>query len=219
LILPSRARAEIAFQNSVPSTWVAQEYIAGQQVCTYSLAHQGHLTAHCAYRSEFKVGKGSTILYQPFDHPDAYAWVKEFVAARQFTGQIAFDFIETPQGELIVIECNPRATSGIHLFAGQSSFPKAFINPAAPCLFPTPGTSFMVLIAMLVFGLPTALRNRDLRHWLIAFTHSRDVIFSTHDPVPALLQARSAFYFGLQSWRRGISPPEAVTFDIEWNGD
>jgi hypothetical protein len=198
---------------------VAQEYVDGRQVCTYSLAHQGYLTAHCAYRSGFTAGPGSTILFQPLEQPAALAWVRQFVAARQFTGQISFDFIETATGDVQAIECNPRATSGVHLFAGQAAFAESFFNQQRACLSPNPGTSSMLFTAMLVYGLPAALRKRTLKRWFAEFMHSRDVIFSLHDPAPALLQLRSVLYFVLLGWRRGISPLEASTFDIEWNGE
>ena len=77
----------------------------------------------------------------------------------------------------------------------------------------------MLLTAMLAYGLPGALRKRTLRHWLLEFSHSRDVIFSLHDPAPALLQMRSLLHFVLLGWQRGLSPLEASTFDIEWNGE
>ena len=77
----------------------------------------------------------------------------------------------------------------------------------------------MLLTAMLVYGLPQAFARQNLKNWLAAFTASHDVIFSWSDPTPALLQLRSLFYFVLLGWRRGISPLEASTFDIEWNGE
>ena len=77
----------------------------------------------------------------------------------------------------------------------------------------------MLLTAMLVYGLPAALKKREFRPWLEAFTRSRDIIFSLYDPAPALLQLRSLLYFVLLGWWRRISPLEASTFDIEWNGE
>ena len=77
----------------------------------------------------------------------------------------------------------------------------------------------MLLTAMLVYGLPDALRKRRLKRWLLEFSQSRDVIFSLRDPAPALLQMRSLLYFVLLGWQRGLSPLEASTFDIEWNGE
>jgi len=219
LILPTREQAESALRLRAPAAWVAQEYIEGRQVCTYSVVHQGQITAHCAYRSDFTAGPGSTILFKPIEQPAVLAWVKKFVEARRYTGQISFDFIETATGVVFAIECNPRATSGVHLFAGQAAFPEAFFNPQQACLSPSPGTSSMLLTAMLVYGLPDALRKRRLKRWLLEFSQSRDVIFSLRDPAPALLQMRSLLYFVLLGWQRGLSPLEASTFDIEWNGE
>jgi predicted ATP-grasp superfamily ATP-dependent carboligase len=219
LLCPSRSQAEDALRASPGTAWVAQEYLPGRQVCTYSVAHQGHLTAHCAYPSDFTAGLGSTILFRAIDHPAALDWVRRFVAERQFTGQISFDFIENDKGEIFALECNPRATSGVHLFASSTDFPAAFLNPNGPCLFPAPSGSSMLLTAMLVYGLPAALQKRRLKSWLAAFTHSRDVIFSRHDPAPSLLQLRSLLYFVMLGSRHKISPLEASTFDIEWNGE
>lgn len=219
LLLPTPKQAESALHASPGTAWVAQEYLPGHQICTYSVAQRGQLTAHCAYPSDFTAGLGSTILFRAIDHPAALAWVQKFVAEQQFTGQIAFDFIENAQGEIAALECNPRATSGIHLFAEQADFPAAFLDPAQPCLFPAQAHPSMLLTAMLGYGLPAALRKREFRPWLTAFTRSRDVIFSLHDPAPALLQLRSLLFFVWLGWRKGISALEASTFDIEWNGE
>jgi predicted ATP-grasp superfamily ATP-dependent carboligase len=219
LLCPTPALAEAALRDSPGTAWVAQEYLPGRQICTYSVAHRGRLTAHCAYPSNYTAGLGSTILFQAIDHPAALEWVQWFVAQRSFTGQISFDFIENANGGVVALECNPRATSGIHLFAGGADFPSAFLDPARPCLFPAQNSSSMLLTAMLVYGLPAALRKGTFRPWLTAFSHSRDVIFSPRDPAPALLQLRSLLYFVILGWRCGISPLEASTFDIEWNGE
>jgi len=219
LLCPSRSQAEAAFRASPGTAWVAQKYLSGRQICTYSVAHQGRLTAHCAYPSEFTAGLGSTILFRAIDHPAALEWVQCFVAERQFTGQISFDFIENDKGNIFALECNPRATSGVHLFADSADFSATFLDPNKPCLFPLPSGSSMLLTAMLVYGLPAVLLKRRLKPWLSAFTHSRDVIFSPHDPAPAFLQLRSLLYFVILGRRYKISPLEASTFDIEWNGE
>jgi len=77
----------------------------------------------------------------------------------------------------------------------------------------------MLLTAMLVYGLPAALREQRVEPWLAALTRSRDVIFSPRDPAPALLQWRSLLYFVMLGKQHKISPLEASTFDIEWNGE
>lgn len=38
------------------SPWVAQAYIPGQMLCTYSIAHEGKLVAHATYDSRYRTG-------------------------------------------------------------------------------------------------------------------------------------------------------------------
>ena len=89
--------------------WVAQEYISGQQYHTYSICHNGYITAHATYPSTFTAKRNTAIVFQHVDHPAIFKWVKTFVEKNQYTGQIGFDFIETQDGQLSALECNPRA--------------------------------------------------------------------------------------------------------------
>jgi hypothetical protein len=45
------------------------------------------------------------------------------------------------------------------------------------------------------------------------------VILSFRDPLPLLLQFRSLLAYTRLAREKDISPLEAVTFDIEWNGE
>jgi predicted ATP-grasp superfamily ATP-dependent carboligase len=198
--------------------WVAQEFIEGTQVCTYSVCQRGRLTAHTAYRSDFTAGQGATILFQHVDHQPIFDWVTKFVAATSFTGQIAFDFIETAHGRVLALECNPRATSGIHLLSREPRFVEAFFDATMNCIQPSSPASSMLLSGMLVYGLPASLKKRELGKWLAAFLSSRDTLFDPRDPSPFFLQARSIFYYLMLARQKDISPLEASTFDIEWNG-
>ena len=234
LILPPASPAFSSLKVSPTSPWVAQQYLAGPQLCTYSVAHAGRLTAHAAYRSIFTAGQGVTIHFQHEDHPASLAWVRRFVEAFGFSGQIAFDFIESPPGsgedagKVWAIECNPRATSGIHLLAADPRFPAAFFDPEIPCLFPPDQPAPMLGTAMLLYGLPAALKKRTLEKrtlekrtlekWWEAFCSGRDVIFQRGDARPTFAQWRGLLYFVAQGWRHGITPLAASTLDIEWNG-
>jgi hypothetical protein len=203
----------------VCAPWVAQEYVVGKPVCTYSVAHQGRLTAHTAYRSEFTAGQGATIVFQHTSHSAALNWVSHFVSSFHYTGQIAFDFIETPSGDVVALECNPRATSGIHLFASTPQFPAAFFNPTLECLSPSTEERAMLFTAMWLYGLPMALQKGEFKKWLSTLITSRDVVFSRQDLLPALLQPRGILHFVRLGWQHHITPLEASTFDIEWNGE
>jgi hypothetical protein len=216
--------ASITFASlraSPASPWVAQEYLAGKPICTYSVAHAGRLTAHSAYRSVFTAGQGATIHFQHVEHPASLDWVRRFIEAFSFTGQIAFDFIEEigPGGSVRAIECNPRATSGIHLLAAAPHFPNAFFDAEIACLFPPAQPAPMLLSAMLLYGLPSALKKQSLSRWWQAFRSGRDVIFRQEDARPAFAQWRSLLHFVALGWRHKITPLEASTRDIEWNGE
>ena len=219
LILPTlkQTLSTLTFDPAAP--WVAQEFMEGAQLCTYSIAHHGHITAHTAYRSEFTAGQGATIVFQHVDHPAAFGWVTQFIEAIQFTGQIAFDFVETADGQVYALECNPRATSGVHLLASHPQFTEAFLNPSLDCITPSDQHSSMLSSAMLIYGLPTSIQKRQFSRWLRTFLSSNDTILSWNDPLPALLQTRSILHYLNLARQRGITPLEASTLDIEWNGE
>jgi len=211
---PEEAKSAVTFD----SRWIAQEFIEGTQICTYSICHNRRITAHTAYRSDFTAGQGATIWFRHINHAATFDWAKKFVAEISFTGQIAFDFIETLDGKIFAIECNPRAISGIHLLARNPRFPKTFLNPSEPCVIPSDDFSVQLWTGMLVYGLPASVKKSQLKKWWDAFASSRDVIFRRDDPLPALLQFRSILYYLKLARRERISPLEASTFDIEWNG-
>ncbi len=218
LILPTLKQALSTLRFDSKSNWVAQEYKAGRQICTYSVCLNGRVTAHTAYPSTFTAGQGATIAFEHINHPAIFKWVKTFVEKNDFTGQIAFDFIETPDGQLYGLECNPRATSGVHLLASHPNFVEAFLNPNILCINPVKDHTSMLASAMLIYGFPNALKKNKLGSWFSTFFTSRDVIFDIKDPRPFLLQFRSIFAYLKIARKKKITPLEASTFDIEWNG-
>jgi hypothetical protein len=217
LILPSLrdALSTLTFD----SLWVAQEFIAGQQFCTYSVCQNGRITAHATYPAIFTAGQGATIAFQHVNHPAIFKWVRMFVERFNVTGQMSFDFIQSPEGEVYALECNPRATSGVHLLASNPRFVEAFFNSEMDCLTPTEGRSYMLSSAMLTYALPASILNRNFLRWLKTFFTSDDVILDLKDPLPFLMQWRSILAYVWLGWRKRISALAASTFDIEWNGE
>ncbi len=219
LILPPLREAFFTLTFHSNAAWVAQGYIRGKEICTYSICHNGHVTAHTAYPSTFTAGRGATIVFQHMDHPAIFQWVKTFVARNHFTGQIAFDFIQDPDGQIYAVECNPRATSGAHLLASHPRFIEAFLNPPIDCITPLDNSSHMLSAAMLIYGLPAAFKKKNMKQWIKTFFTSNDVILDFKDPLPFLLQFRSLLVYMKLAREKGISPIEASTLDIEWNGE
>jgi len=197
--------------------WVVQAFVTGRALCTYGIARAGRLTAHAAYAADFTAGQGACINFAALEHPGLLAWVQRFVEDEAYTGQIAFDFIETPEGILLPLECNPRATSGVHLFTARDRLDRAILGTSDLCV-PRPDARAMVGLAMLAYGLPAACTPARLCHWIEVVGKSRDVAFRLDDPMPFLHQF-VAFTELLQASRRsGTSMLAASTRDIEWNG-
>ena len=200
------------------SPWIAQEFLDGRPYCTYSVCHHGVIHAHTTYPSTFTAGRGATIVFEHVEHPVIFNWVKTFVRENNFTGQIAFDFIQTPNGQLYALECNPRATSGVHLLASNPMFVDAFLDPQPGCVTPLDRSTHMLSTAMLMYALPESIKGGQFLKWLKAFFTSNDVILDLRDPLPFFFQFKSIFAYLALSKKYGISPLEASTFDIEWNG-
>jgi hypothetical protein len=76
----------------------------------------------------------------------------------------------------------------------------------------------MLSTAMLMYGLPASLSNGRLGKWFRTFFSSDDVILDGQDIKPFLLQFRSLLYYLKFAKKHDISPLEASTYDIEWNG-
>jgi glutathione synthase/RimK-type ligase-like ATP-grasp enzyme len=219
LVRPS-LHALARIQLSPQRPWLAQRFVGGSELCTYSVARDGALRAHVTYRPRWRAGTvGSSYYFEPLARPAVERTVAEIVAALSYTGQISLDFIETPDGRIVALECNPRATSGLHLFGPSDPLPAAFNGVAAPTARPTNGRPSMLAPAMAVLGAPRALRTGQLLRLAADFRAARDAIWSRDDPFPSLY-----LYFGLGAFvalgvLHGISPVTASTRDIEWDGE
>ncbi|PZT53456.1 ATP-grasp domain-containing protein [Paenibacillus silvae] len=207
------------------SPWVAQRYIHGRGLCTYSVVHEGQLVAHAAYESKFRTGDvGASVFFEQVQHDGAYQWVKQFVQQAAFSGQIGFDFIEALDGRVYAIESNPRATSGIHLFYPDDGLVRALLEPESLLnekkeITPRSGDKAMLALPMLGSGIRQANSRANLRSWMTAWHGARDVVYARQDTRPFFAQIAVV----LAAWRTAraqrITLTEALTHDIEWNGE
>jgi predicted ATP-grasp superfamily ATP-dependent carboligase len=215
--------AQAAVQRLRPTSdqpWVAQRFVAGRELCTYAVARAGRLTAHAVYAPTWRAGKSSSFYFSPVDCPAIEQFTSRLVGKLGLTGQIGFDFIAAPDGTVHVLECNPRATSGVHLFDAADGLGAAFGIEPLPTGVIRPGTRRprKVASAMLLIGLPQAWRYGRLRQWLADYRRARDVVWSADDPGPAAYQFVGLVdYLGL-AYRQRISPLAASTHDLQWDG-
>lgn len=193
--------------------WVAQEALSGPEICIYIMARRGQVCAVSAYRSLHRAGSGAGICFEPVIDARIDAFAKKFAAASNWTGQAAFDCIDTDAG-LVPIECNPRSTSGIHFFTDGPAFVAALRGGARAI---PDSKSLQILPAMLTFGLAQAVAEGRLRAW------GRDIM-RAHSAMayaaPGFLSTASCLTeIALGAIRRRQSLAEASTFDSEWNAE
>lgn len=218
LVRPT-AEAMRAIAPTASRPWVAQRFVAGRELCSYAVACGGRLTAHALYEPTWRAGRGSGYYFQPVRRPAIEAFTARLAAKLNYTGQIAFDFIESPEGRIHVIECNPRATSGLHLFAGSEKLARAFGGSATEVARPDDERPAMLGAAMACIGGWQAMRTFTPGRWLGDGRRARDVLWSWRDPAPAFF-----VFVGLAATlalaaRRGVTPQAASTRDIEWDGE
>lgn len=198
--------------------WVVQDYVAGNEFASYSVADRGRLLAHSVYRPSHRLPGSASFYFEPACIPRTRDLVQALVRKTGFTGQISFDWIVGPSGQVSALECNPRATSGCHLFEMWETLPDALSGSSSTCLEPSGKVPRMLGPMMLTAGLASAIRSGRVRRWMHDYGAAQCVLLAAGDARPlAGAMADLAAYAGLAIAQRR-SMREAATQDIEWNG-
>jgi len=195
--------------------WVAQRFVEGEEYCSFSLLVEGSVTAHACYLPRYRAGRGAGIFFQPVDPQPIFSFVKEFGKQTGYTGQVGFDFIRQSDGSFNVIECNPRSTSGVHLFNSRpQDFIDALLTPRNETLR-ADGTPRMVGLGMLLFAAPKQIMFSSFRR---NFVSARDVIVCRRDPCPFLAQFVGLAEIAIRALKFRRDLLSGSTADIEWDG-
>ncbi len=213
-IKPYGEKIDLICKN-MNESWLRQDYIAGDDLCFYALASDGRLTAFAAYRSDWRTDGGASYHFQPLDGDLAHrlrTMAARLAAADRLTGQIACDLRHAPDDRLWLIECNPRATSGLHLLTHDpAALGRALLAPDASCL--EAGTqSACVGPAMMVYGAPQAMRTGRVGQWRRDLG-ARDVVAGAR-----LAALADSLGYGVTGLIKGQSLAAILTRDIECNG-
>ena len=200
-------------------SWVAQRFIAGTEYSTYSVARSGTLLAHACYTSSYRAGRGSGIYFHAHAQPQILAYVRQFIAANDFTGQVGFDCIVDEHGVAWILECNPRATSGLHLFEDDLPLIEQIVGTQNGFIEAHPSEPQMLIAAMPFWGLAQAMKRIRPIGFLHDVWRGRDVLFRWTDPLPLLCLPLTMAELGGIAIRERKTLQQAATRDIEWNGD
>ncbi|RYY73521.1 MAG: ATP-grasp domain-containing protein [Gammaproteobacteria bacterium] len=212
-----------AIRPTLQSPWVAQEFIAGKEHCSFSLIQHGKLITHACYHPRYRVGRGSGIYFE-VTHPAAIEnFVQNFARETGYTGQVGFDFIEDDSGKLFVLECNPRATSGVHLFNNNSSALLKGITlqdkndngqQSTQVLRPTHHPR-MSAMGMLLFA---ATKHGWKKTFWQDYKRAQDIITHNGEYKPHYAQLLGLLEMTARVLQKRCSLLAAVTADIEWDG-
>ncbi|MGK7897687.1 MAG: ATP-grasp enzyme [Xenococcus sp. (in: cyanobacteria)] len=165
--------------------WAMQEFITGQEYCTHSTVRNGKIRLHCCAKSSpFQVN------YEHVERPKIYAWVEKFVRELNLTGQVSFDFIQTEDGTVYPIECNPRTHSAITMFYNHPGLADAYLkdsdNENGKPIVPLPNSKPTYWLYHEIWRLTGISSGSDLRAWLQKIITGTDAIFQVNDPLPFL---------------------------------
>lgn len=216
VLIRPEPRALEAVLPSKTRPWVAQEYLPGEEICAYALAHQGQVTALSLYRGLYRAGKGASVAFARVQDPAAADFVTRFVRGTGWNGQISFDLMRMEGGRVLPLECNPRATSGVHFFRDPPGFSAALLGEAETK--PDVSTPQGVRLALWLYGLPAALRRGEMAKFRQALREVQDVLEWPGDPGPKRAQFATLRAMAARAMRQRISLQKASTHDIEWNG-
>lgn len=219
LIRPAREDVG-ALPISEERPWVAQRHVAGTEMSFYAVARAGRLTAFCAYGSAWRERGGASYA---FAAPDAQvtAALRDLAVALASRvvrdGQFACDVILDAEARPWLLECNPRATSGVHLFRRDPALARAFYDDR-PCVAPSDPPFLYLGPAFGLFGLPAALRSGGLAEWRRLRREGHDVISAPGDRLPLVGALADSAAFATRALLSASSLAAAMTADIEWNG-
>ncbi|WP_368499441.1 ATP-grasp domain-containing protein [Herbiconiux sp. A18JL235] len=204
--------------------WLLQERVLGEELCVSAIAVAGRLTAFVAYRPAWRLGAGAGVAFERLDHrtgaaAEAFAAASRLAAALDLTGQFGLDLIAAPEG-VTLLECNPRATSGVHLFTPADGLPRAFeltdrTRSRDGLVTASRRAARLGLPHLMAAG---SIRNRRDAATFLGLLRAPDALVTRHDGVgtPALL--RSLAVQLRTAVTRGVPLTAASTHDLEWNG-
>lgn len=200
--------------------WVVQRFVAGEELCSYAIAKDGRLLAHMAYRPAYRLNRCSSYFFDPVGQPAIRDAVARLVRGIGFSGQLSFDWIVGGDGRALALECNPRATSGLHVFATEADLPGALLGEGdIDGCDAVPTRARMIAPLMLSVGLRDAVRADRLAQWRADWGRATDVISVAGDRSPLAGAVGDLGSYVRLAMQRRCSVREAATRDIEWDGE
>ncbi|MEM9335472.1 MAG: ATP-grasp domain-containing protein [Pseudomonadota bacterium] len=194
---------------------VVQQRLVGTAVNVFCIADSGELRLATAYRGRLADGSVSIAFERDDEAAACTAWAHRFIQASKYTGLIAFDFIVDAQGVARPIECNPRATSGIH-FAEPDALVAAITAADMPDQTLKASSQLAEKWSCFTRYLASLGAVAETREaWQVLSTFS-DISWRGDDPWPFLAMPVNSWRLLWKALSSDHSFASAAVADIEW---
>ncbi len=195
---------------------VLQEQLHGEHQSIFCVARDGQLAAWAVYRPTLIDGSVSIAFESAPDSAAVVDWAKRFVGEINHTGLISFDFIVEDDGRSLPIECNPRATSGIHFLTPETLLAAIVGDGSRLDMKPLPEQRLKESYSCFTRLLASAFSLERFRSIANVMRSSRDITWQRSDPWPFLLMTVNSWRIIAKAMSREHSFASASVADVEW---
>jgi len=202
--------------RDLPSDWLVQQRIEGSELCSFTIADRGRTLSTVVYRGTVVSGTVAVCFERIDPAAEILQWVERFIEGTGVSGFVGLDLMVDHRGEVFGLECNPRATSGVHFFE-PADLARALIDPEHCTQIRFRELRlFQQFYPTLTETQLSVFRWREFRHNLGQLIRARDVSWQLDDPWPFILLPCTAWSILSKTMFHGMSFGEAATWDIEW---
>ena len=203
--------------EAVPDTAqasVVQALLPGAETATFSVAHEGRVLGTVVYRARILSGTVAVSFERVVEpDPDQLRWIELFAAGTGFSGFLSFDFRLDAEGRNLPIECNPRATSGIH-FVAPDALARALLSPETCEGFAYRDEERLQQFFPALTSWQGAALRGEARPPARMLFDCRDVAWQADDPLPFLLMTPASWPILSKTIFEGMSFGDAATADV-----
>jgi len=197
---------------------VVQRFVAGQEYSSCTLARQGRVVATMVYRGRVMAGTVA-INFEREESPAINQWIETFVTAAGWDGFIAFDFIVDQAGTVWGIECNPRATSGLHFWEPED-VARAVLDPAGTSTVRVrPQRHLQQFYSCLTEAQLAMFRRKGFRDQVGRLFSTRDVSWEWSDPWPFVSMMFTSWPILRMAMAERVPFGEVAARDVSWTAD
>ena len=200
-----------------PPGTLVQQQLRGETLSSFSVVRDGVPLSTVVYRAAVLSGSVAAGFERLPEHHRILQWVEGFARQSGHSGFLSFDFIVDEGGEPWAIECNPRATSGIH-FLRPEPLARAIVDGVATDRPFRDVLKLQEAYSCFTATLASLLRPATFRRNLKFLRTARDISWSADDPWPFLLMMINSWRIVTLAAFRRKTFAEVATLDVEWPG-